>query len=130
MKIGIVIGEFHKEIAEALLADAKASAKKAGVEVEVVWVPGSYEMLLPAKRFLQRTDITAVVILGFIEKGETLHGQEMGATVSVLLKKLELEYEKPVGMGIIGPGATPDQARKRTHYAGRAVQAALRMATS
>lgn len=128
MKIGIVIGEFHKELAEAMLDDAKKAAE--GHDVEVVWVPGSYETLLPVKKFLSRDDINCVVVLGYIEKGETLHGEEMGHTISLLLKKLELEYEKPVGMGIIGPGATLEQAKKRIAYAGAAVRAALKMCRS
>jgi 6,7-dimethyl-8-ribityllumazine synthase len=69
-----------------------------------------------------------VVVLGYIEKGSTLHGQEMGATCSLVLKQLELEYSKPVGMGIIGPGATAEQAETRVAYAGNAMRAAIRMA--
>ena len=45
-----------------------------------------------------------------IEKGSTLHGRD-GSTCSLVFKQLELEYSKPVGMGIIGPGATAEQAR-------------------
>lgn len=51
-------------------------------------------------------------------QGSTLHGQEMGSTCSLILKNLELEFNKPVGMGIIGPGATAEQAATRVAYAG------------
>ena len=127
-RIGIVIGEFHKEIAEAMLEDAKKTigGEKAALK-EVVWVPGTYEAPLMVRKLLKRDDIDCVVVLGFIEKGETLHGEEMGAVTSYLFKQLELEHSKPVGMGIIGPGATEEQARKRIGYAGNAVRAALRM---
>ena len=124
MKIGIVIGEFHKEIAEAMLADARAAAGEH--ELEVVWIPGTYEAPLMVKKLLAG-DVDCVVVLGFIEKGETLHGEEMGQTCSLLFKQLELEFGKPVGMGIIGPGATEEQAKKRIQYAGAAVKAALKM---
>lgn len=124
-RIGIVIGEFHKEIAESMLEDAKKAAE--GAEVEVVWVPGTFEAPLMVRTLLSREDIDCVVVLGFIEKGETLHGEEMGQTCSLLFKQLELEFSKPVGMGIIGPGATEEQAKKRIHYAGNAVKAALKM---
>ncbi len=53
---------------------------------------------------------------------------QMGATVSLILKQLEVEYKKPVGMGIIGPGATIEQAESRISYAGNATRAAIRMA--
>lgn len=127
-KIGIVIGEFHKSLADEMLEDAKKAAQENGGEVvEVVWVPGTYEAPLMVKRLLLNEGIDCVVVLGYIERGETLHGEEMGATTSLLFKQLELEHGKPVGMGIIGPGATEEQARKRIAYAGAAVRAALVM---
>lgn len=125
--IGIVIGEFHREIAEAMLSEAKKAAAEAGARTEVVWVPGTYEAPLKVKMLLSRKDVDCVVVLGFIEKGETLHGEEMGLVTSLLFKQLELEFGKPVGMGIIGPGATEEQARKRIQYAGNAVRAAVKM---
>ena len=60
-------------------------------------------------------------------QGSTLHGQEMGSTCSHLLKEMELKYNKPLGMGIIGPGATAEQAASRVSYAGNATRAAVRM---
>jgi len=127
-RVGIVIGEFHRDIAEAMLEDAKkvAGAEKAEIK-EIIWVPGTYEAPLMVRKLLKRGDIDCVVVLGFIEKGETLHGEEMGLVTSFIFKKLELEYTKPVGMGIIGPGATKEQAWKRISYAGAAVRAALKM---
>ena len=62
------------------------------------------------------------------QAGSTRHGEEMGATCSPIFKALELEYGKPVGMGIIGPGATAEQAAKRVAYAGNATRAAIRLA--
>ena len=57
------------------------------------------------------SDLDAVVVVGYIEKGSTLHGQEMGATCSLVFKQLELEYSKPVGMGIIGPARRRSRRR-------------------
>lgn len=85
---------------------------------QVVWVPGTYEAALPMRTMLANEAIDAVVIVGYIEKGSTLHGQEMGATMSLLFKQMELDFGKPVGMGIIGPGATAEQAASRVAYAG------------
>ena len=52
----------------------------------------------------------------------------MVAACSLVFKQLELEYNKPVGMGIIGPGATAEQAEGRVAYAGNATRASIRMA--
>lgn len=95
---------------------------------EVIWVPGTYEAPLVVEKMLESEAIDAVVVVGYIEKGSTLHGQEMGATCSLVFKQLELEYSKPVGMGIIGPGATAEQAEGRVAYAGNATRASIRMA--
>jgi len=127
-RIGIVIGEFHKRIAEAMLEDAKKAVQEGGAELkEVVWVPGTYEAPLMVRKLLKGGNVDCVAVLGYIEKGETLHGEEMGTVTSLIFKQLELEYNKPVGMGIIGPGATEEQARERIGYAGAAVRAALKM---
>ena len=40
---------------------------------------------------------------------------------------MELQYNKPVGMGIIGPGATEEQAKQRLNYGAAAVDAAVKM---
>ena len=94
----------------------------------MIWVPGTYEAPLVVEKMLESEAIDAVVVVGYIEKGSTLHGQEMGATCSLVFKQLELEYSKPVGMGIVGPGATAEQAESRVAYAGNAMRAAIRMA--
>ena len=127
MKVGIVVGEFHKEIASGMVESAKKKCLELGAECEVVWVPGTYETPLAVRKLLRRDDIDCAAVLGYIERGETLHGKQMGQTVSLILKQLELELSKPIGMGLIGPGATEEQARKRLGYGARAVNAAIRM---
>eukprot|EP00976_Prorocentrum_cordatum_P041334 838860-Prorocentrum_minimum.AAC.3 len=142
-KLGVVIGEFHDQLMNECLEDARLAAQQMGAEiVKVVWVPGSYEALLPVKHMLEDSRIDAVVMLGDTlaarasyvnvhrnghRRGSTLHGQEMGSTCSHLLKGMELQYNKPIGMGIIGPGATAEQAATRVAYAGSATRAAVRM---
>lgn len=126
IRIAVVIGMFHKDIAEVMLERMKAKIKERGAElVEVAEVPGSYEVPLAAKKLLERSDVDCIAVAGFIEKGGTLHGEQMGLVVSYLLKKLELRYSKPVGMGIIGPGATEEQAKQRLDYGAHAVEAAM-----
>lgn len=127
-RIGIVIGEFHKEIAESMLDEAKKKCKELDVACEdVIRVPGTYEAPLAVRKLLRRDNIDCVAVVGYIEKGETLHGEQMGSTISLILKQLELEFSKPVGIGIIGPGATEAQAKTRLYYGAKAVEAAVKM---
>tara|TARA_B100000768_G_scaffold167510_1_gene171643 strand:+ start:64 stop:858 length:795 start_codon:yes stop_codon:yes gene_type:complete len=129
VRLGVVIGEFHNVLMDRMLEDARVSAEAMGGRVDqVVWVPGTYEAPLVVERMLEDDALDAVCVVGYIEKGSTLHGQEMGSTCSLIFKQLELEHGKPVGMGIIGPGATAEQAEGRVAYAGNAIRASIRMA--
>lgn len=130
--IGIIAGEFHKQWAERMVDVAKARAKELNAHVaDVVWVPGSFEVPLALDRMLKRREIDAVAVLGIIEKGSTQHGEVMGHAVMAKMLELQLKYNKPVGLGIIGPGATHEQAEGRLEeHARRAVNAAVKMLDS
>ena len=126
---GIVLAEFHADVAEAMLEAASATVVEEGGRVaRVIRVPGSYETPLAAKKLLADPSISLVVVLGYIHRGETLHGEVMGHVVHKALIDLELQYGKPVGLGIIGPGATDEQAHARKiDYARAAARAAFRL---
>jgi 6,7-dimethyl-8-ribityllumazine synthase len=88
------------------------------------------EKPLAAKRLLARDDIDAVVVLGIIERGETAHGRVMGQAVIQTLINLQLETNKPVGIGILGPEILPEQIPPRLGpYAQAAVRAVHTMLT-
>ena len=126
--IALVVAEFHKEIADAMVAAAEEEAVAGGASVVIiVRVPGCFEMPLVVKKLIQKKTVDAVVVLGYIEKGKTLHGEVMGHVVCHSLMQLQLEYMKPIGFGIIGPGATEAQARARMVVA---AQCAARVAFS
>ena len=126
-RVAIVAGQFHREIAAAMVEAAMGAIVESGADlVETWWVAGSYEAPLAVQRLLRAPDVDAVVVLGFIERGETLHGEVMGHVVHRALVELALQHEKPVGIGIIGPGATVEQAHvRKVEYAKAAVRAAL-----
>lgn len=129
IRVGITIGERHKEIAAVMLKSATEEIEKEDGKIErVFWIPGSYEAPLAIKRMMTDPDIDLIVLLGYIHKGETLHGEVMGYVVHKSVVELELQYGKPIGFGIIGPGATLEQAKARqVDYAKAAVQAAFKL---
>jgi 6,7-dimethyl-8-ribityllumazine synthase len=97
-----------------MLATAEVSATEHDLAVaEVIWVPGAMETPLAIDRLLTRDDIDAVACLGIIEKGETQHGNAMGNAVIKTIVELQLIHDKPVGLGIIGPGAEPQHIEPR-----------------
>jgi 6,7-dimethyl-8-ribityllumazine synthase len=129
IKIAIIAAEFNADLMEGMIEAATQETRDAGATlVRVLRIPGCYEAPLIAKLQLELEEIDALVVLGFIERGETLHGEVMGHVVHAALVRLELKYRKPIGLGIIGPGATQEQAEERkSEYARAAVRAALRL---
>jgi 6,7-dimethyl-8-ribityllumazine synthase len=127
-KVAFIVSDYHQAIAQAMESAALEETKRHElVAVGPFRVTGSYEVPLLAQTLLARKDIEAVVVLGFIEKGETLHGHVMGQVVSEKLLALSLTAKKPVGIGIIGPGATLEQAQTRkVGYAQAAVKVIAR----
>ena len=127
-RVAFVVAEFHRSIADDMLFVAANEAKELGARVvRTVRVPGAYEIPLVARKLLARRDVDAVIVLGFIERGETLHGEVMGHVVHRVLVDTSLELGKPVGLGLIGPGATKKQAETRKKGSARAaIRAAIR----
>lgn len=128
MNITIIATEFHKDISEEMVKAATEELSKLDVKnPKIVGVSGSFEMPLVAEEALSKKETDALVLLGYIEKGETLHGEVMGHVVHEKLLELGLKYKKPIGLGIIGPGATLEQAKARTEgTAKRAVLAVFK----
>jgi len=127
--IALVLGSFHKKHADDMLDEARAAAKENGLTVVAeVWVPGSIEKPLALKRLLQREDVHCAAALGIIERGETKHGLVMGQVVYQAIIDLQLEFMKPIGLGILGPEILPSQIPPRVRpYARAAVVAAAKM---
>ena len=132
-KIGVVCGSFHKDEVSRMLDTVKATIDDQallgswGVLMEPVWVPGAFEVPLATKRLLD-AGCVGVVTLGIIERGQTLHGQAMGDAVMAALIDLQLEYNRPIGLGIIGPGADPEHIEPRlVPHARAAIEAVVHM---
>ncbi len=126
-RVAILAAAFNEGVVGVMIREAAAEVQRRGGEVvKTVRVPGAYEIPLTADLLLRDGAIDMLVVLGFIEKGETLHGEVMGHVVHRALLDLQLLTRKPIGLGIIGPGATPEQAELRKEpYARDAVSAAF-----
>jgi 6,7-dimethyl-8-ribityllumazine synthase len=127
--IAIVAGSFHKDLVDKMVDEARKTASENNLIVEEVsWVPGSMEVPLQLKRLLIRESIEGAVVLGIIEKGDTGHGLVMGQAVTKGIIDLQLASMKPIGYGIIGPGAKDKQIESRlVPYARKAVLAVSEM---
>ena len=126
--IGAVVAEFNFDLTKMMLELAKEEAKVLDAEVsKVVVVPGVFDMPLAIKKLLEKEDIDAVITLGAVIEGATDHDQIVAQHASRKITDLSLEYNKPVALGISGPGMTRLDAHKRIDYGKRAVEAAVKM---
>jgi len=123
-RVAVVCGSFHRNEVERMLAFASEEATVQGLTMgDVVWVPGSMEVPLALDRLLTTHD--AAACLGIIEKGETQHGLAMGQAVIKTVLDLQLKHDKPIGLGIIGPGAEPHHIEPRLEPHARAAMRAV-----
>ncbi|HJM30343.1 MAG: 6,7-dimethyl-8-ribityllumazine synthase [Candidatus Thalassarchaeaceae archaeon] len=126
MRIAAVCGSFHKVEVERMLEYARDEAASKNAELtEVVWVPGSMEAPLALERLMQRDDVDAAIALGIIERGQTQHGLVMGQSVTRSIIELQIRHNKPIGLGIIGPGADPEHIEPRLEPHARAAVGAV-----
>jgi 6,7-dimethyl-8-ribityllumazine synthase len=129
VKIAFVVSEFNSEVTAPMEERARRHAAKLGAEVSrVVRVPGVYDMAPVIKRLLRRRDIDGVVLIGAVIKGETQHDEVIAHAIANAGLALAIEFEKPVGLAITGPGMTDEQAAARVPNADRGVDAVVRVA--
>lgn len=128
MKIGVVASEYNYDITMMMLERAHEHAKFLGAEItKEITVPGVYDMPLAVKKLLKEKNIDGVVVLGAVIEGETDHDQVIMNQTSRKLTDLSVEYEKPVGLGISGPGMSRAQAQERIDKAKEAVEAVVKL---
>jgi len=129
VRLAVVAAAFNADVTDKMVARALARAKELGAEVvEVVRVPGTFEIPLALKRLLARRDVDGAVAIGAVIKGQTKHDELIAHAVAGRLLDLELETGKPIGLGITGPGMSAKVAARRIRNAARAVDAAVAMA--
>lgn len=126
--IGIVVSEFNFDITSMMLERAKAHAAFLEVDVaKVIMVPGVYDMPLAIKRLLEDQSIDGVVTLGCVIEGETDHDQVVIQHAARKIIDLSLQYDKPVSLGISGPGMTRLQAEDRIDKGRDALEAVVKL---
>ena len=129
MNIAIVVSEFNEEVTSRMLAVSKEKAKLMKLKISYVcMVPGAYDIPIVVDSLLQKKDVDAVVTLGAIIKGQTKHDEVISHAAAQALTNLSLKYQKPVSLGISGPGMQQRQAFARIRpIAERAVESVVKI---
>ncbi|HEV2318350.1 MAG TPA: 6,7-dimethyl-8-ribityllumazine synthase [Verrucomicrobiae bacterium] len=132
----IVASRYNGRYVDSMLRAAKAVLAKARAKVRIVRVPGAYEIPVAAAKLAVRSaengDLSAIICLGVIIRGETVHAAHIGEAVSHALMKIQLNFGLPVIHEVLLL-ENEEQAKRRCldpkHNRGReAAQAALEMA--
>ncbi|HTP53520.1 MAG TPA: 6,7-dimethyl-8-ribityllumazine synthase [Thermoplasmata archaeon] len=128
IRVGIVASEFNFDVTLLMLERAKEEVDFLGAELgPVVRTPGVYDIPLVVKALFERKEVDAVVALGAVIEGETKHDEVVMNQAARKLTDLSVEYGKPLGLGISGPGETRLQAQDRIENAANAVRAVVKM---
>ena len=104
LKFGVVISRFNEFVTSKLLDGANDALLRHGVDdgdIDVAWVPGSFEIPLIVKKFAQTKRYDAIICLGAVIRGETPHYEYIASEVTKGIAKIGLEAELPVTYGII-----------------------------
>ena len=126
--LGLVIAEFNSPVTEQMEEQAREAAAQRDVEiVETVSVPGAYDAPLAADRLARRNEIDAVAVLGTIITGDTDHDRVIADAAAKGLTDVSLDRDKPVTLGVTGPGMSAAEARERVSKGADAVNAAVKM---
>src|SRR5262245_10867141 len=86
----IVASQYNPRYVDAMLGAAKTELKKAGAKtIQVIRVPGAYEIPVVAARLAREGSVSAIVCLGVILRGETAHAAHIGEAVSQALMQIQ-----------------------------------------
>ena len=128
IKLGFVVAEFNRDLTYMMEIEGREHADFLGAEVtECMYVPGAYDMPLAIKKMLKEGSVDAIVTIGCVIEGATQHDEIVVQHAARKIIDLSLEFEKPVSLGISGPGMTRMEASERIDYARRAVESAVKM---
>jgi len=114
-RFGIVVSRFNELICRKLLEGSLDCLKRHGADanqIEIAWVPGSFEIPAAAKKMAQSGKYDAIICLGAVIRGATPHFEYISAEVTKGIAQVSLDSGLPVAYGVITPD-TLEQALER-----------------
>jgi len=103
-RFAIVASRFNEQITTKLLAGALDALKRHGAapdDIDVVWVPGAWELPVAARRLLATDRYDALVAVGAVVRGETPHFDYVADEAARGLAQASAEYDRPIGFGVL-----------------------------
>jgi len=102
-RFAIVASKYNSRFVDAMLRAAKTEILRAGGKVQIVRVPGAYEIPVVAAKLaansklkIKNSKLSGIICLGVILRGATTHAQHIGEAVSNALVQIQITHEVPV----------------------------------
>lgn len=114
-RFGIVVSRFNSFISKQLLEGAVDCLKRHGAkeeDLEVAWVPGSFELAMAAQRLAQSAKLDGIICLGALIRGQTPHFDYIAAEATKGIAQTAMANNLPVAYGVI-TADTLEQAIER-----------------
>ncbi|QTF91835.1 6,7-dimethyl-8-ribityllumazine synthase [Halomonas sp. BM-2019] len=100
----IVVGRFNHHVVDSLVEGAVDSLVRHGVageNIDIVHVPGAWELPLAVKQVLKVARPDAVIALGAVIRGGTPHFEYVAGGCNAALGNLQLEFDTPIANGVL-----------------------------
>lgn len=117
-RVAIVVSKFNDFITKRLLEGCVKELKRCGVgdnDITIVWVSGSLEIPVAALKLAKKKNIDAVICLGAVIRGETIHFDLVAQGAARGVAEVALQTEKPIIFGVLTT-ETVNQAIKRSDW--------------
>lgn len=104
VRLVLIAGSFNRFVSEQLVEGAVNALLRNGVDrgdIQIVWVPGAFEMPLAADQVLATGSVDAVIALGAVIRGGTAHFEYVAGNCSRGLSDVSLKHGKPVIFGVL-----------------------------
>ncbi len=103
-QIALLVSRFNGFVVESLLSGAVDTLKRHGAEdrdLQIVRVPGAYEMPIAAKRLAASQRYEAIIALGAVIRGGTPHFEYVAGECTKGLSQVSLKYDIPIAFGVL-----------------------------
>ena len=133
-RFGVVVSRFNEFVTRRLLAGSlKTFASHGGPRknIDVIWVPGAFEIPSVCQAMLQRKRYRALVTLGAVIRGQTPHFKYVASAAADGISRVALDRNIPIAFGVVTTYTVRqamDRSGKRDNRGAEAAESALEMA--
>src|SRR6185503_9631182 len=103
-RIAVIASRFNEPVTSKLVEGAMDALQRHGAapdDIDLVWVPGAWELPIVARRLLATDRYDALVAVGAVIRGDTPHFDYVAGEASRGLATASAEYDRPIGFGLL-----------------------------